>query len=106
MQAVRAEERTPVTKTDIGRDAVDLVNRGQEMPFLLGATPAVNFQSDTGLAAGYAYFNIRGIGPTRQRHPLTRTTLTRPARPQATTSRREDMQQWPGSYQGTPIQRA
>ena len=35
------------------------------MPFLLGATPAVNFQSDTGLAAGYAYFNIRGIGPTR-----------------------------------------
>ena len=65
VQAVRAEERTPVTKTDIGRDAIDLVNRGQEMPFLLGATPAVNFQSDTGLAAGYAYFNIRGIGPTR-----------------------------------------
>ena len=65
VQAVRAEERTPVTKTDIGRDAIDLVNRGQEMPFLLGATPSVNFQSDTGLAAGYAYFNIRGIGPTR-----------------------------------------
>ncbi|HYN05298.1 MAG TPA: hypothetical protein VE359_22805, partial [Vicinamibacteria bacterium] len=34
VQAVRAEERTPVTKTDIGRDAIDLVNRGQEMPFL------------------------------------------------------------------------
>jgi iron complex outermembrane receptor protein len=65
VQAVRAEERTPVSKTDIGRDAIELVNRGQEMPFLLGATPAVNFQSDTGLAAGYAYFNIRGIGPTR-----------------------------------------
>jgi iron complex outermembrane receptor protein len=65
VQAVRAEERTPVTKTDIGRDAIDLLNRGQEIPFLLGATPAVNFQSDTGLAAGYAYFNIRGIGPTR-----------------------------------------
>ena len=65
MQAVRADERTPVTKTDVERDAIDLVNRGQEMPFLLGATPAVNFQSDTGLAAGYAYFNIRGIGQTR-----------------------------------------
>jgi iron complex outermembrane receptor protein len=65
VQAVRAEERTPVSKTDVGRDAIDVVNRGQEMPFLLGATPAVNFQSDTGLAAGYAYFNIRGIGPTR-----------------------------------------
>jgi len=65
VQAVRAEERTPVTKTDVGAAAIALFNRGQEMPFLLGATPAVTFQSDTGLAAGYAYFQIRGIGQTR-----------------------------------------
>jgi iron complex outermembrane receptor protein len=65
VQAVRADERTPVTKTDIGREAIDLVNRGQEMPFLLGTVPSVNFQSDSGIAAGYAYFNIRGIGQTR-----------------------------------------
>ena len=65
VQAVRADERTPVTKTDIERPQIELVNRGQEMPFLLGATPAVNFQSDSGIAAGYAYFNIRGIGQTR-----------------------------------------
>ncbi len=65
VQAVRADERTPVTKTDVERPAIELVNRGQEMPFLLGATPAVNFQSDSGIAAGYAYFNIRGIGQTR-----------------------------------------
>ena len=65
VQAVRAEERTPVTKTDIAREAIDLVNRGQEMPFLLGRAPSVNFQSDSGLAAGYAYFSIRGIGQTR-----------------------------------------
>jgi iron complex outermembrane receptor protein len=65
VQAVRADERTPVTKTDVERGAIELVNRGQEMPFLLGATPAVNFQSDSGIAAGYAYFNIRGIGQTR-----------------------------------------
>jgi iron complex outermembrane receptor protein len=65
VQAVRAEERTPVTKTDVDRDAIVLVSRGQEMPFLLGATPSVSFQSDTGLAAGYAYFNVRGIGQTR-----------------------------------------
>jgi iron complex outermembrane receptor protein len=65
VQAVRADERTPVTKTDVGREDIALVNRGQEMPFLLGRTPSVNFQSDTGLAAGYAYFNIRGIGQTR-----------------------------------------
>jgi iron complex outermembrane receptor protein len=65
VQAVRAEERTPVTKTDVERSEIELVNRGQEMPFLLGAAPAVNFQSDTGLAAGYAYFNVRGITQTR-----------------------------------------
>jgi len=65
VQAVRADERTPVSKTDIERGAIELANRGQEMPFLLGATPAVNFQSDSGIAAGYAYFNIRGIGQTR-----------------------------------------
>jgi iron complex outermembrane receptor protein len=65
VRAVRADERTPVTKTDIAREAIDLVNRGQEMPFLLGTVPSVNFQSDSGLPAGYAYFNIRGIGQTR-----------------------------------------
>jgi iron complex outermembrane receptor protein len=65
VQAVRADERTPVTKTDIDGEAIQEVNRGQEMPFLLGTAPAVNFQSDSGLAAGYTYFNIRGITQTR-----------------------------------------
>jgi iron complex outermembrane recepter protein len=65
VQAVRAEERTPVTKTDIDREGIALVHRGQEMSFLLAATPSVNVQSDTGLAAGYSYFSIRGVGQTR-----------------------------------------
>jgi iron complex outermembrane recepter protein len=65
VQGIRAEERTPVSKTDIERNAIVLVNRGQEMPYLLSATPGVNFQSDSGIAAGYSYFNVRGIGQTR-----------------------------------------
>jgi iron complex outermembrane receptor protein len=65
VQGVRAEERTPVSKTDIDRPAIELVNRGQEIPYLLGATPGANFQSDSGVASGYAYFNLRGIGMTR-----------------------------------------
>jgi iron complex outermembrane receptor protein len=65
VQAVRAEERTPVTKTDIDGEVIQEVNRGQEMPFLLGEAPSVNFQSDSGLAAGYTYFSIRGITQTR-----------------------------------------
>ena len=65
VRAVRAEERTPVTKTDIGRAEIEAVGQGQEMPFLLGQAPAVNFQSDSGIAAGYSYFNVRGVGQTR-----------------------------------------
>jgi iron complex outermembrane receptor protein len=65
VRAVRAEERTPVTKTNIDRERIEEVNRGQEMPFLLGSTPSTNYNSDTGLAAGYSYFNVRGIGQTR-----------------------------------------
>jgi iron complex outermembrane receptor protein len=65
VQAVRAEERTPVTKTDVGRETIEQANRGQETPFLLAATPSVNVQSDSGTTAGYAYFNVRGIGQTR-----------------------------------------
>ena len=78
VQGIRAEERTPVSKTDIDRDAIVLVNRGQEMPYLLGATPAVNFQSDSGIAAGYAYFNVRGIGQTRLNITLDGVPLSDP----------------------------
>ncbi len=65
VQAVRAEERTPVTKTNIGREHIVAVNRGQEMPFILGPTPSVNYNSDNGIASGYSYFNVRGISQTR-----------------------------------------
>ena len=65
VQGVRAEERTPVTKTDISRETIEAASRGQEMPFLLATTPSVNVQSDSGIAAGYAYFNIRGVSQTR-----------------------------------------
>ncbi len=65
VQAVRAEERTPVTKTNIGREHIVAVNRGQEMPFILGPTPSVNYNADNGIASGYSYFNVRGISQTR-----------------------------------------
>jgi iron complex outermembrane receptor protein len=65
VQGVRAEERTPVTKTEISREQIEAASRGQEMPFLLASTPGVNVQSDSGLAAGYAYFNVRGVSQTR-----------------------------------------
>jgi iron complex outermembrane receptor protein len=65
VQAVRADDATPVTKTDIVAREIEAANRGQEMPYLLAAAPAVNVQSDSGAAAGYAYLNLRGVGQTR-----------------------------------------
>lgn len=65
VMAVRAAERDPISKTNIDATQIADVNRGQEMPFLLSRQPSVNVQSDSGLAAGYAYFNIRGVGQTR-----------------------------------------
>ncbi len=65
VEGIRAGARTPVTKTGFERVEIEAENRGQEMPFALGSAPAVNFHSDNGLAAGYSYFNIRGITQTR-----------------------------------------
>ena len=65
VQAVRAAERDPISKTDIAGTQIAAINRGQEMPFLLSRAASINVQSDSGLAAGYSYFNIRGIGQTR-----------------------------------------
>jgi len=65
VEGVRADARTPVTKSGFDREQIDEANRGQEVPFLLGSMPAVNFQSDNGLAAGYSYFNVRGVTQTR-----------------------------------------
>lgn len=78
VQAVRAEERAPVTKTNIQRDHIEAVNRGQEIPFILGPTPSTNYNSDNGLAAGYTYFNVRGITQTRMNITLDGVPLQDP----------------------------
>jgi iron complex outermembrane receptor protein len=78
VQAVRADERTPVSKTEIEHDAIELVNRGQEMPYLLGVTPGANYQSDSGIASGYSYFNLRGISQTRLNITLDGVPLSDP----------------------------
>ena len=40
-------------------------NTGQNLPFLLSATPALVATSDDGLGVGYTYFRIRGTDHTR-----------------------------------------
>jgi iron complex outermembrane receptor protein len=78
VQAVRADVDTPVTKTDVTREELAKENSGQEMPALLADLPAMNFTSDTGLANGYTYVSMRGVGPTRINFTLDGAPLNEP----------------------------
>lgn len=78
VQAVRADVDTPVTKTDVTREELAKANAGQEMPALLAGLPAMNYTSDTGMANGYTYVSMRGVGPTRINFTLDGAPLNEP----------------------------
>lgn len=78
VQAVRAEEEVPVTKTDIGPEELARRNSGREMPALLEDLPGVTQYSDTGIGAGYDYLSLRGVGATRVNFTLDGVPLAEP----------------------------
>jgi iron complex outermembrane receptor protein len=78
VQAVRAEVDTPVTKTEVTREELAKENAGQDMPALLADLPGMNYTSDTGLANGYTYVSMRGVGPTRINFTLDGAPLNEP----------------------------
>ena len=51
--------------TELTREQLNQSNTGQNLPFLLSATPALVATSDDGLGVGYTYFRIRGTDHTR-----------------------------------------
>src|SRR5450759_4699377 len=65
VKALRADDVTPVTKTDLDRSELTAKSWGQEMPMLLQESPSVTGYSETGSGQGYAYLSLRGIGQTR-----------------------------------------
>jgi iron complex outermembrane receptor protein len=65
VKALRADDVTPVTKTDLGRPELTAKSWGQEMPVLLQESPSVTAYSETGSGQGYAYLSLRGISQTR-----------------------------------------
>ncbi len=78
VRAVRADEKAPVSRTEIDRSELERRNYGQELPFLLKQTPGLTFTSDTGTSAGYAYLYIRGIPQTRINMTLDGVPLNEP----------------------------
>lgn len=66
VSAIRAEEETPVTKTDIRRAQIEDEYHGQDIPLLLRDTPSINAYAESGVGgAGYSYITLRGVSATR-----------------------------------------
>ena len=66
VSGIRAEARTPVTKSDIDRATIERDYYGQDIPMLLRDTPSIDTYAEAGVGgSGYSYITLRGISPTR-----------------------------------------
>ncbi|HTL07558.1 MAG TPA: TonB-dependent receptor [Chitinophagaceae bacterium] len=65
IKALRAGEKAPFAKTNLGKAAIEKLNLGQDLPFLLNQTPSVTVTSDAGNGVGYTGIRIRGTDATR-----------------------------------------
>jgi len=66
VSGIRAEEKTPVTKTDIDRATIERDYHGQDIPLLLRDAPSINAYTEAGVGgSGYSYITLRGISATR-----------------------------------------
>lgn len=63
--ATRAKDNDPVSFTNINSDEIKENNMGQDIPYLLSATPSVVSTSDAGAGIGYTNFRIRGTDLNR-----------------------------------------
>jgi iron complex outermembrane receptor protein len=66
VSAIRADDDTPVTKTDIPKEEIEKRYHGQDVPLLLRDAPSVNAYAESGAGgSGYSYISLRGVSPTR-----------------------------------------
>ena len=65
INAIRADKKTPIAFTDIGKADIDKTNLGQDMPYIISLTPSIVQTSDAGTGIGYTGFRLRGSDATR-----------------------------------------
>lgn len=65
VKAVRAPDKAPFAKTNLGKEEIAKSNLGQDIPFLLDQTPSVVLNSDAGNGVGYTGIRIRGSDASR-----------------------------------------
>jgi iron complex outermembrane receptor protein len=65
VEAIRADDVVPVTKTNVTREKIRSEYQGQDMPDLLSVAPSITTYSDSGMGTNYSYLTLRGVGQTR-----------------------------------------
>ena len=65
ISAVRADNSTPTTFTNLSKEEIQKGNFGQDIPYLMEKTPSTVVTSDAGAGVGYTGIRIRGVDPTR-----------------------------------------
>ncbi|MEE2931454.1 MAG: TonB-dependent receptor plug domain-containing protein [Bacteroidota bacterium] len=65
INAIRADKKTPIAFTDIGKADINKTNLGQDMPYIISLTPSIVQTSDAGTGIGYTGFRLRGSDATR-----------------------------------------
>jgi iron complex outermembrane recepter protein len=76
VSGIRAEEKTPVTKTDVDKETIEKDYYGQDIPLLLRDVPSINTYTEAGIGgSGYSYITLRGISPTRINFTLDGVSL-------------------------------
>ena len=65
VNAIRANEKTPIAYTNLELEEIEKNNFGQDLPYIISLTPSVVTTSDAGTGIGYTSLRIRGSDPTR-----------------------------------------
>ena len=65
VKAYKANNETPVAKTDITRKEIEERNAVADIPYMLEMTPSVVATSENGNGSGYTYMRIRGTDMSR-----------------------------------------
>ena len=65
VSAIRANEKTPTTYSEVNLEEIEENNFGQDLPYILNTLPSTVVTSDAGAGVGYTGIRIRGIDPTR-----------------------------------------
>ncbi|MFN8699208.1 MAG: TonB-dependent receptor [Flavobacteriales bacterium] len=99
IEATRAHERVPVTYTELGKEDIQPLNTGQDIPYILRFTPSLVVTSDAGNGIGYTGLWIRGSDPSRVNISINGIPLNDPESQQVFWVNTPDLSSAAGSIQ-------